>query len=169
MIYYAEPLSDKHDRAGFSCGKSALDSYLADRALVEATRRITNCYVRCAEETGRVLAFYKLSAHTFSREVLSNTQKKRIPPTYSVPAVLIGRLAVDQSCAGAGIGGQMMIDALARALETSRLSGVYCVAVEAKDAPAVSFYQKYGFIPFRDDPEKLFLPMKTIQMMFENC
>lgn len=93
MIYYAEPLSDKHDRAGFSCGKSALDSYLADRALVEAARRITNCYVRCAEDTNRIIAFYTLSAHTFSREVLSNTQKKRIPPTYSVPAVLIGRSA----------------------------------------------------------------------------
>ncbi len=169
MIYFAEPLSDKHDRAGFSCGKSALDSYLSDRALSEVSRRITNCYVRCGEGTDRVIAFYTLSAYTFSREVLSNTQKKRIPPTYSVPAVLIGRLAVDLSCKGSGIGGQMLLDALARTFETSKLSGVYCAAVEAKDAPAVSFYQRYGFIPFRDDSEKLFLPMKTIQTMFENC
>jgi hypothetical protein len=40
------------------------------------------------------------------------------------------------------------------------------VIVDAKDDNAVTFYRRYGFIPFADQVNRLFLPMGTIEQLF---
>ena len=42
----------------------------------------------------------------------------------------------------------------------------YAIVVHAKDAGAVAFYGKHGFIPFPDHPKHLFLPVATAQQLF---
>lgn len=168
MDYFATPLTDEHSRAGFSCGKPALDAYIRERAAREMARDLTRCYVYC-EPVPEIVGFYTLSTYTFSRTVLSNTQQRKIPETYDVPAALLGRLAVSDQHAGRGIGKSLLLDALRRSLDLAGIVGVFAVAVEAKDAGAVAFYEHFGFIPFNDDREKLFLPTKTIRKMFEGC
>lgn len=113
--------------------------------------------------------YYTLSAHTFSRGVLSGTKQRGIPPTYAVPAALLGRLAVCRERKGVGLGGQLLVDALRRTVDLAEIVGVYALAVEAKYASAVAFYKHYEFIPFRDDPEKLFLPIRTIRAAVTDC
>ena len=113
-----------------------------------------------------MLGFYTLSAASFDKKTLSPDQAKRIPYP-EVPAVLIGRLAVDQSRQGQGqgqgLGGYLLIDACKRILDASLSSmAVHAVLVKAKDESAKSFYMKYGFIPFEKEPFHLFLPVKTI-------
>jgi len=79
-----------------------------------------------------------------------------------VPATLLGRLAVDPSQTGAGIGEFLLMDALARSYGNTRHIASYAVIVDAKNEAAVSFYQKYDFMPFADHPNRLFLPMNVI-------
>lgn len=48
---------------------------------------------------------------------------------------------------------------------TSEIAGI-AVIVDAKNAQAHSFYLKYGFIQFPDQPLKFFIPMKVIKNLF---
>lgn len=166
MDFFTEPLSDEHDRAGFSCGEPALDVYIQERAAREVRNDLTSCYVHCSDAQV-VAGYYTLNVHTFSRLGLSRTLQGKIPPTYGVPAVLLGRLAVDQRHQNKNIGKKLLVDALRRAAEVSKSVGVFAVVVEAKDDKTASFYLKFDFRPFRDDPRKLFLPIKTIRKLFE--
>ena len=51
-----------------------------------------------------------------------------------------------------------------RALLTSRQVASWAVVVDAK-AGAREFYIKSSFVPFQANPDRLFLPMKTIEKM----
>jgi predicted GNAT family N-acyltransferase len=109
-----------------------------------------------------VIGFYSLSAMSFSFESLPENLQHRLPH-YPVPAVLIGRLAVTKSIQNQGFGCRLLMDALTRILLANQSVGIYSALVDAKDNNAKSFYEKYGFIAFKDNPFKLFLPLKTLQ------
>jgi len=57
------------------------------------------------------------------------------------------------------------MDALRRSLEVSKQVASLAVVAEALDEAAVDFYIKYGFQPFRNEPLKLYLAMKTIEQL----
>lgn len=86
-------------------------------------------------------------------------------PRLDVPVVLIGRLAVDRSVQGQGLGAMLLIDALNRALQISLQVGIRAVEVDAIDATARSFHLKFGFRPLLDDPRHLFLPLHEIRTL----
>ncbi|MEH2007200.1 GNAT family N-acetyltransferase [Nostoc sp.] len=78
-------------------------------------------------------------------------------------AILLGRLAVDSSRQGQGLGAVILIDALKRVLRTTEQVASVAVIVEAIDEKAVNFYQKYGFQQIKEHSFKLYLPVKAIQ------
>ena len=39
------------------------------------------------------------------------------------------------------------------------------VIVDAKDDDAASFYGRYGFVTFPDQPNRLFLPMAVVEQL----
>ena len=55
-----------------------------------------------------------------------------------------------------------MADALKRILTISKEVASALVVGEAKNPTAAAFYRKFGFIPFTDNPKKLFLPLRSI-------
>ena len=79
-----------------------------------------------------------------------------------MPVIRIGRLAVDQTMQGKGVGDSLLMDALYRSLKFSKEVGIFAVVVDAKHDKAKAFYLKYGFSEFHDEPLELFLPVKTI-------
>jgi ribosomal protein S18 acetylase RimI-like enzyme len=58
------------------------------------------------------------------------------------------------------------MDALHRALQSSKQIASAVVVVDAKDDQAVAFYRKYGFIDLPKIEKRLFLPMGTIAQLF---
>jgi len=58
------------------------------------------------------------------------------------------------------------MDALHRALQSSKEIASAAVVVDAKDHLALAFYKKYGFIDLPGIAGRLFLPMETIARMF---
>lgn len=60
----------------------------------------------------------------------------------------------------------LLMDALHRILQHSREVASAGVVVDAKDADAVSFYKKYGFLELPDVERRLFLPMGTVAELF---
>jgi hypothetical protein len=52
---------------------------------------------------------------------------------------------------------------LSRSLDLSEKLGIHAVVVDALDAEAKTFYEKFGFMPLTDDEMRLFLPLGTIR------
>ena len=82
-----------------------------------------------------------------------------------MPVVLIGRLAVDRSMQGKGLGEFLLIDALRRAEFLATKIGVRAVEVDAINDDAKRFYERYGFLTLKDNPRHLFLPIRVIRKL----
>ena len=91
---------------------------------------------------------------------------KKLPKYPIVPATLLGRLAVSVAFRGRGHGAMLLMDALYRTLQHSREVASADVIVDAKDAAALPFYTKYGFLELPRIERRLFLPMGTA---WNNC
>src|SRR6266478_2803495 len=68
--------------------------------------------------------------------------------------VMLGRLAVDRRQQGKGYGRFLLADALYRAAQSEIAS--FALIVDAKDESARRFYERESFLPFREQPMKLF-------------
>jgi GNAT superfamily N-acetyltransferase len=84
-----------------------------------------------------------------------------------LPAILLGRLAVDERWRGTGLGKFLLIDALYRAYnQSTRNIAAAFVVVDAIDEEASLFYRHFHFMEFPERPDRLFLPMSTIAALF---
>jgi GNAT superfamily N-acetyltransferase len=162
---YFEPLGN-HNRAAFSCGVEALDRYFREQAGQDYRKDLAVPFVLYDPETQRVAGFYTLSSNSVVLQSLPLSIGRRIPYE-QVPIVLLGRIAVDAHYQGRGLGEVLLVDALTRAYETSKMIGAMAIIVDAKDDTARRFYEKYGFQRMEDNEYRLFLPMKTIATLIQ--
>lgn len=160
-----EPLGARHDRAAFSCGVEALDSYLHKQAGQDARRHASVPFVATAD--GKTIAgYYTLSQYAIQLDAVPEAVAKKLPKYPMISATLLGRLAVSTEFRGQRIGEALLMDALRRSLLLSKQVASTGVIVDAKDASAVSFYRKYGFLDLPKVERRLFLPMGTIEQLF---
>jgi predicted N-acetyltransferase YhbS len=164
--YRVEPLGKQHDRSAFACGTEALDRYLKTQASQDTRRHVAATFVLCEADANRVVGYYTLSSLSVDIGSWPDAVARKLPKYPHVPATLLGRLAVDTSVRGHGIGEHLLMDALHRALQASREVASMAIVVDAKDDNAVAFYGRYDFIPFADATHKLFLPMATVERLF---
>lgn len=159
-----ERISSKHNRTSFNCGEPSLDDWLKLRATQFEKRDLARTYVATKKGDPTVLGYYAISNHRVLCEALPGEQAKGLPHI-DIPVVLLGRLAVDQSAQGQGLGQLLLIDALRRAQHIADQVGVRAVEVDAIDENARAFYTKHGFVQLVDDPNHLFLPMQVIRKL----
>lgn len=170
--YVVEPLSKRHNRADFSCGEEELDRYLKQQASQAGRRDVARVFVLCpgADEVcfapTTIVGYYTLSATSIEPTNLPSDLAKRMPRYPTLPAILLGRLAIDRRYQGQGIGSILLTSALQRSLRLSTELGAIAVIVDAKHDRARQFYEHYGFQRFIDHEYRLFLPMKTIEQLF---
>ena len=165
--YRIAPIGKNHDRTLFSCGNVTLDRYLHQQARQDAEKHVAAPFVLTAPPAPRVLGYYTLSASVVNTNELPDTLVKKLPRYPQLPVTLLGRLAVDQSMRGKGMGQFLLLDALRRSLEAAPNIAAMAVLVDAKDDTAEAFYRHFSFLPLQLQPRRLFLPMKTIAGLFE--
>lgn len=153
-----EPLDAEHHCEGFDCGVATIDAWLQNQAHRNEVGGASRTYVVAVD--GAVVAFYSLSAFSLQRSVVTGRVSRNMPEP--IPAILIGRLAVDRSYSGKQIGTGLLRDALLRCRDISVELGARVVAVEAVSAAAALFYEERGFEPSRTDPLLLTILMKDI-------
>src|ERR1039457_3659820 len=156
-----EALGDGRDRGAFDCGDEALDRYFRTQATQDIRRRVANCYVVVEAATGQVAAYYTLSSASIPLVDLPANEAKRLPRYPTLPAVLIGRLAVDRRFQRRGLGELMLINAVHRTMQGS--AAAFALLVDAKNDQAAAFYERYGFRRIAGRPRTLFLPLATAQ------
>lgn len=154
-----EPLGSEHDRDSFHCGEEALDRYFKTQASQDMRRRVANCFVAAESATSRVAGYYTIASAGIPFVDLPPEESRRLPRYPSLPAVRIGRLAVDRKFQGRHLGELLLLDAMRRSMDLP--PAVYALLVDAKNGRAAAFYQRYGFRPFASQPLTLFLPMST--------
>jgi len=158
-----EPLGSHHDRASFSSGVEPLDRYLRSQAGQDARKNMAAPFVLVLPD-GALGGYYTLSATAVKLADLPDQTVRRLPRYPLVPATLLGRLAVDRRCQGKGYGRFLLADALYRVARSEIAS--FAVIVDAKDEAARRFYERESFLPFADQPLKLFRPVADIKQLF---
>jgi GNAT superfamily N-acetyltransferase len=133
----------KYNRTKFDCGNSELNDYLKTRISKDVERK-ANVPVYAVNSADEVIGFYTLSSGSVQFENFPDNLKKKIAP-YPVSIARVGRLAVDQSMQGKGLGKELLFHAIDRVEEVSKSIGIRAIVVDAKDKKAENFYQKYGF------------------------
>jgi ribosomal protein S18 acetylase RimI-like enzyme len=156
-----EILADAHHRGAFRCGDEALDNYFQRQVTQDVRRRVANCFVILETSMGQIAAYYTMSAASIPLVDLPVDEAKRLPRYPTIPAVRIGRLAVDQRFQRLGLGELMLMNAVHRTIQDS--AAAFALLVDAKNDQAVAFYQRYGFRPIIGHPRTLFLPLATAQ------
>ena len=80
---------------------------------------------------------------------------------HQVPILLIGRLAVDVSVQGQGLGAALLADALQRCCAASQIVGARAIVAHALDDEAMRFYARYGFLLSSLGERVMLLPIET--------
>ncbi len=162
-----ELLDKKHDRKDFDCGKGLLNNYLKNQAGQDVKRKLSACFVLAEKGTNRIKGYYTLSNNSIPLSCFPKHIQKKLPVSYvSIPATLLGRLAIDTKFQGKGIGKILLIDALRRSFEISKEIGSFAVVVDPIDEKAERFYEKYDFIKLPDS-DKMIIATKTLKGLFD--
>lgn len=163
--YLLELLGSQHDRQGFTCGVPELDRYFRTQAGQDQRANVSSPYVLVQAATGTIVGFYTISAYGVDASDLPPAVTKRTPRYARLPAILLGRLAVDLRFHGQGFGGRLLREALTQADSLSQQLAAVAIIVDAKDDAARSFYERVGFIRFPDQPYRLALAMRTVKTL----
>jgi len=154
-------LEPHHDIQGFDCGRPSLNDWLRKKALkAQQVGGSARTYVVCSP-AGKVVGYSALATGSVNREDAPGKVKKNTPNP--IPVILLGRLAVDQTFKGQGIGTGLLKDALMRVLNAAEQIGVRAVLVHALDEPARNFYLKHGFYESPTNDLTLMVTVEEIQ------
>lgn len=154
---YSSPqrITIDHIVKDFDCGESSLNDWLKKRALKNEQSDASRTYVVCCESA--VVAYYALHLGEIRHVDAVRNIKRNMPDP--IPAIVLGRLAVDINHQGKGLAKGLMKDMFLRAIQVSDLAGTKAVLVKALNENVTAFYQSFGFVQSKTDP---FLLMKAI-------
>lgn len=164
--WQVELLNDRHERGEFSCGKAPLDVFLHTQAGQYNRKGIGRTYVAVRPGETQVIGYYTLAASSVPFADTPPDLTMRLPK-HPVPTILLGRLAIDLTVRGQGLGSGLLMDALHRAQLIADQLGVFAVHVHALDDEAKSFYARFGFRSLLDQDHHMMLPMETIRKGFK--
>jgi GNAT superfamily N-acetyltransferase len=150
------PLNRDHRTTGFDCSIASLNEWLLRRALKNDYTGGSRTYVVC--DGNQVVGYYAIAAGSIARGEAPGPIRRNMPDP--IPALILGRLAVDHRHQGAGIGQGLLKDALARSINVSEQVGARVLVVHALNAKAEAFYLKHGFVTGLLVPNALFLSLK---------
>lgn len=158
--------SKAQDRSNFCCEEESLTLYLQEQVSQDIKKGFAACFV-ILNDQAEVIGYYTLTSESLDRETIPEIFQQKVPGNYNAPVTLLGRLARDISQKGTDIGEHLLLDALHRSYKISKESiGSMAVVVDPLSQHAINFYTKYGF-ELLPDSGKMFIPMKTIEKLFE--
>ncbi len=158
-----EPLAASHNRKDFDCGESPLNDYLRQYARQHAASNVSRTFVAVSDvDPVKILGYYTLSMGSLTKANLPLALQKKLP-NFPIPIARLGRLAVDVTAQGKGMGEDLLMHALRRCVALSNEFGMLAVVVDAKHDKARQFYLRYSFEELPDQPMVLFMAASTIQ------
>lgn len=158
MTLRVEPFDEHHDISSFNCGNVELDDWLKLHART-ATGHGTRTYVAVDEDDGRVVGYFAIAPHILERDDAPRSVARGAPQ--HIPAILLAKLALDDSLQGQGLGAELLITALETIIAAARAAGGRVIVVDAIDAAAASFYERHDCERIPDNDRRLVLKLST--------
>lgn len=121
------PLAEYHELAEFSSGVPELDDWLRRRVRANQAGGASRTFVVC--EGNRVIAYCALASGAVKQPEAPGRLRRNMPDP--IPVAVLGRLAIDRSCQGRGIGRALVRDAGLRLLNAAEILGIRGVLVHA--------------------------------------
>lgn len=135
-------LQPADDRSAFSCLDADYDDFLRRYAgQNQFTHRVSTTLVAVEDE--RVIGYATFALAETFRDELAEVDATKLP-RYPLPALRLGRLAVDERYQGFGVGSRLMREVLAVALRLREEYGCVAVLVDALPEKR-GFYESLGF------------------------
>lgn len=136
-------LTQDHNLSKFDSGESDIDEWFRNRALKNMAIDATRVYVVCSGKGNVPVGFYGLSATSIiSRDVLGSMRRNMPDP---IPCLLLGRLGVDKTWQGRGLGKELLADCIMRALKISDIGAARLLLTHPLNDKARVFYLRYDF------------------------
>lgn len=154
-----EPLAARHAVEQFDCGAASLNDWLRKRALRNQASGASRTFV--VSDGGRVVAFYALASSAIAPNSATGRLRRNMPEP--IPVVVLGRIAVDVSYQGQGLGRGLLQDAGRRILHAADEIGIRGLLVHAIDDNAKAFYQRLGFDVSPLDPMMLMITLADLR------
>ena len=154
-----EPLAERHDISQFRSDVPGLDAWLQGRARLNEAMGGARTYVAC--DGTRVVGFYSLAASAVGRRRVPSRGGRSMPEP--VPVILLGQLAVGADDQKRGLGSDLLVDAVKRALSAAEFIGARAIVVQALDERAKSVYGRFGCRPF-SERESLMLLLRISEL-----
>lgn len=162
LAWQEAPIGRHHDRAAFDCGEPDLNLFLTRYARQNHESGGAKTFVAVpAGEPSRILGFYSLSPASLGYARTPALVTRRLA-RHEVPVFRLGRLAVDRSVQGRGLGGALLIAAGRRCMAVAEQVGGVALLIDAKHEQAALWYQGFGAIRLEDAPLSLVLPFSTL-------
>ncbi|NKJ08570.1 GNAT family N-acetyltransferase [Rhizobium sp. SG741] len=152
------PLAEHHELVEFDSGVPELDDWLRRRARANQAGGASRTFVVC--ERNRVVAYYALAFGAVRILEAPGRFKRNMPDP--IPVAVPGRLAIDRTYQGRGIGRALVRDAGLRLLNAAEILGIRGVLVHAISDDARAFYEAVGFLPSLSDPMMLMIGLKDL-------
>jgi GNAT superfamily N-acetyltransferase len=135
-------LTADQDVSQFDCRHPSLADWLKKRALANNQQRGSRTHVVC--DGIRVVGFHALAAGSIEHAASPKSLTRNMPKP--IPAIVLGRLAVDTLYQGHGIGAGLLQDAIFRAMSAAGQVAARVLLCHAIDEEARTFYLRHGFM-----------------------
>ena len=155
------PIGHGHDLSDFESGEPSLDEWLKKRALKNHASGASRCFVLCAGVS--VVGYYSLAASSVLAGATTGRVRRNMPNP--VPVVLIGRLAIDRTWQGKGLGADLLRDAVLRVVAAGDTIGIRAILVHAISPEAKTFHEKQGFRASPVEPMTLMITTADARRM----
>jgi len=136
-------LNSAHDCSEFASGELILDEWLRDRALHNIQIGASRSYVVCPQNSQKVVGYYAVCMGQVLSQDVVGSMRRNMPK--QIPAVILGRLAIDKAWQGNGLGKLLLADVVQRALRASAEVSARLIIVHAISPTAERFYLHHGF------------------------
>lgn len=166
--YHFEILTNQHDLSKFNCESSDLTNFLKYDALNQQNMNLNITHLVICD--GEIIGFVSLLTDTLKLKTLENKKLKEeikdelnIGENNEIPAIKIGRLAVDKNYSKKGLGSHILRNVLLSILNLSKTKvGLRFVTVDAY-ATAVDFYVKKNNFSSRGSDAKILKKLDKIK------
>lgn len=153
-----QPFQSIHHAADFDCGVIHMNEWLRKHGLDPHNART---YVALTDD-GRVGAYYCLAAGSVERKSAPGKLKRNAPDP--IPAVVLGRMAVDSDFQRKGIGGMLVAHAKVMAYQAARIAGARLLILTARTTELIPWYAEHGFVSSKADTREMMIAMATIEV-----
>ena len=154
-------LTERHNVDGFDCGEATLNAWLTRRAMANQVSGGSRTFVVCREQIA--VAYYALAAGGIASNEAPGRVRRNMPDP--IPVFVLGRLAVDRSEQGRGLGSVLLRDAVLRTHQAAQHGGIAGVLVHAISDEAKRFYLRWGFVESPSNPLTLVARMKDLDLL----